>query len=62
LYVAAGDRAKVREQLEIVLGKIEREEPDGGFTELINVRLNSYGSPLLDEPEFRALRDRLEGK
>jgi TolB-like protein len=62
LYAAAGDRTKVREQLEIVLGKIEREEPDAGFFELINVRNNAYGNPLLEEPEFRALRDRLAGR
>ena len=50
------DRAKVREWLDMA---IERQEPDAGYYEIVNVRLNAFGHPMLEEPEFRELRAKL---
>ena len=59
LSLSTGDRAKVREWLDIAIGKIERQEPDAGYYEIVNVRLNAFGHPMLEEPEFRELRAKL---
>lgn len=58
-YLAAGEREKVREWLEVAVTKIERNEPDAGTSDLFNMRSNIYRHPLLEEPEFRELRARL---
>lgn len=58
-YLALGDRARVRQWLQTAIGKVERGEPDAGYYDLMSIRSNSFGDPMLDEPEFRELRAKL---
>ena len=60
-YLAIRDREKTLEWLEVGARKAESHEPDPGFFALMFIRTNVLGDPLLDEPEFVALRNRLEG-
>ena len=57
--IALGDRADLRRWLEAAIGKVERREPDPGYFDLMTIRGNSIGSPILDEPDFRELRAKL---
>jgi TolB-like protein/Flp pilus assembly protein TadD len=59
LAIDAGDRAV--EQLERAAEKINDNETDQGFWSLMNVKMNTTADPLLEEPEFVALRNRLRG-
>jgi Tfp pilus assembly protein PilF len=59
VYVAAGDREKALQWLRVAVEKAARHEPDAGFFELMSLRSNVFGHPMLDEPEFRELRAQL---
>jgi TolB-like protein len=61
VYLALGDRARAIEQLEAAIVKIENHEIDQGFFNLMNVRMNVAGDPVLEEPPFVELRDKLRG-
>lgn len=61
LYLVRGDRAGAAEQLEAAIAKIENYEIDEGFWNLMNVRMNVTADPVLEEPQFVGLRDRLRG-
>jgi TolB-like protein/Tfp pilus assembly protein PilF len=62
VYLARGERAKALEQLQAALVKVENYEIDEGFWNLMNIRMNVTADPVLEEPEFVALRERLRGK
>jgi tetratricopeptide (TPR) repeat protein len=62
IALAVGDRARAVEELEAAIIKIESHQIDEGFFNLMNVRMNPTADPVLEEPEFVALRDRLRGK
>jgi TolB-like protein/DNA-binding winged helix-turn-helix (wHTH) protein/Tfp pilus assembly protein PilF len=60
-YLAVGDVDEARSSLEQVIAKIANEEPDPGYLVLRLIRANIYSDPVLDEPPFAALRNRLKG-
>jgi TolB-like protein/DNA-binding winged helix-turn-helix (wHTH) protein/Tfp pilus assembly protein PilF len=61
-YLAIGDFAAARGALETVIEKIANEEPDAGYLSLRLVRANIYSDPVLEQPEFVALRRQLRGR
>jgi len=61
-YLAVGDSDAARAALEEALGKIENGEPDEGFYNLMNLRLNCLRDPVLEQPVFVGLRERLRGR
>ena len=70
----AGDRAlahlAMREQgkeqalaeLNAAVTKIEAEEIDAGWWGLVGIKYNYLGDPMLDQPQFRDLRERIRGR
>jgi len=58
-YLAIGDAERAFEWLTRAVEKIERHEPDEGFFNLMIIKANVGANPILDEPRFRALRDRI---
>jgi hypothetical protein len=38
---------------------IENHEPDAGFLNLQTIKTNVHANPILDEPPFSELRDRI---
>jgi tetratricopeptide (TPR) repeat protein len=58
-YLAMGDAERAFEWLTRAVEKIERHEPDEGFFNLMIIKANVGANPILDEPRFRALRDRI---
>jgi hypothetical protein len=62
VYLARGERAKAIEQLQAALVKIENYDIDEGFWNLMTIRMNVTADPVLEEPEFVELRERLRGK
>lgn len=60
-YLAIGDRESALSWLEVAAEKAERNEPDAGFYSLMFIKMNVLNDPVLEEPEFVALRDRLTG-
>jgi TolB-like protein/Tfp pilus assembly protein PilF len=59
-YLAIGDADGAAAQLEIAAARVEKGEPDQGFFSLMHIKNNWFGHPLLEEPRFEALRERLE--
>jgi tetratricopeptide (TPR) repeat protein len=58
-YLAIGDVQRAFGTLERAVAKIERHEPDEGFFNLMIIKANVGANPVLDEPRFRALRDKI---
>jgi tetratricopeptide (TPR) repeat protein len=58
-YLAVGDTERAFDWLTRAVEKIERHEPDEGFFNLMIIKANVGANPILDEPRFRALRDRI---
>jgi len=58
-YLAIGDEERAFGTLEEAVAKIERHEPDEGFFNLMIIKANVGANPVLDEPRFRALRDKI---
>jgi hypothetical protein len=59
MYLALGDVEQAHHWLTIAVEKVERHEPDAGFANLMLIKTNPYRNLVLDEPRFRALRDRI---
>jgi hypothetical protein len=59
--LAIGDRDRAIEEFETAIRKIERHEVVKGFFNLINLKMNPMADPLLEEPEFVALRKQIRG-
>jgi tetratricopeptide (TPR) repeat protein len=58
-YLAIGDDESAYESLTRAVEKTERFEPDEGFFNLMIIKHNVQENPVLDEPRFRMLRDRI---
>jgi pentatricopeptide repeat protein len=58
-YLAIGDAERAFGTLEEAVAKIERREPDEGFFNLMIIKANVGANPVLDEPRFVALRDKI---
>jgi adenylate cyclase len=61
MYLAFGDHSRAVEELEAAIAKIENHEIDEGYFNLMNIRMNVTADPVLEEPPFVELRDRLRG-
>jgi tetratricopeptide (TPR) repeat protein len=59
MYLALGDSDEAHRWLDTAVEKIERHEPDAGFLNLMTIKTNPHANPVLDEPRFRNLRDRI---
>ena len=58
-HLAIGDRAGALRWLEEAADKIARHEPDEGFFQIVNLKLNVTNDPVLREPEFVEALERL---
>lgn len=58
-YLAIGDQERAYEWLNRAVLKIERNQPDEGFFNLMIIKANVQANPVLDEPRFAALRARI---
>jgi tetratricopeptide (TPR) repeat protein len=58
-YLALGDTQSAFEWLGKAVAKIENHEPDEGFFNLMIIKANVLANPVLDEPRFVALRERI---
>jgi hypothetical protein len=59
--LAVGDHARAVEELEAAIVKIANYEIDEGFFNLMNIRMNVTADPVLEDPQFVDLRDKLRG-
>jgi Flp pilus assembly protein TadD len=59
MYLALDDFEQAFHWLNVAVEKTERHEPDPGFLNLMTIKTNPHANPALDEPRFRALRDRI---
>jgi TolB-like protein/DNA-binding winged helix-turn-helix (wHTH) protein/Tfp pilus assembly protein PilF len=59
IYLALDDFEQALHWLNVAVEKVERHEPDPGFLNLMTIKTNPHANPALDEPRFRALRDRI---
>jgi Flp pilus assembly protein TadD len=60
-YLAIGDVDRAVEWIETGIAKAQAHEIDEGFYSLMNFKMNVTGDPLLEEPRFVDLRNRLRG-
>jgi TolB-like protein/DNA-binding winged helix-turn-helix (wHTH) protein len=60
-YLAIGAEQQALEALDNLLEKIENHEPDTGWWNLMVIKHNVTGDPLLEEPRFKERRDRIRG-
>lgn len=58
-HLAVGDTAEAYVALERAVAKVENHEPDEGFFNLMIIKSNVLRNPVLDEPRFVALRERI---
>jgi TolB-like protein len=61
VYLGIGDQEKALEQLRLGVQRARDHVIDQGFFTLMNIRMNVTRDPVLDQPEFAALREQLEG-
>jgi adenylate cyclase len=59
--LAIGDIERAKSLLRTAIQKINDHEIDEGFWNLMGIRANTLGDPLLEEPEFASLRAQLRG-
>jgi TolB-like protein len=60
-YLAVGDEPRALEQLEIVAAKARNHEPDQGYVNVMNLRMNYLADPTLEKPEFADVLERIRG-
>jgi tetratricopeptide (TPR) repeat protein len=60
-YLAIGDEESAYDWLLRAVEKAERFEPDEGFFNMMIIKHNVQANPVLEEPRFRMLRDRIGG-
>ena len=60
-YLAIGDEQQAYAWLERAVAKIENQQPDEGFFNLMIIKANVAANPVLEQSRFRALRDRIGG-
>jgi adenylate cyclase len=61
ICLATGDHGGAAEWIETAIEEAGRHEIDQGFWPLMNLKMNATADPVLEEPRFVALRDRLRG-
>jgi TolB-like protein len=60
-HLAMGDEQKALEQLEILAEKARNHETDGGFLNVMSLRMNHLADPTLEKPEFVDVFSRIVG-
>lgn len=60
-YLAIGDEQRALEQLEIVAEKARNHEPDQGYLNVMNLKMNYLSDPRLEKPEFVDVLGRIAG-
>jgi tetratricopeptide (TPR) repeat protein len=60
-YLAIGNEAEALRQLEIAAEKVRNHEPDQGYLQLMNLRMNFLADPRLAEPRFATVLSRIRG-
>jgi TolB-like protein/Flp pilus assembly protein TadD len=60
-YLGIGDQAKALEQLRVGAERARDKVLDPGFFQLMNLRMNVIDDPVLEQPEFVAVRAQLTG-
>jgi TolB-like protein/Tfp pilus assembly protein PilF len=60
-YLAIGDNEQALKWLEAGAEKAAKHEPDPGFINLMNLKMNVTNDPILRQPEFVAVLERLRG-
>jgi TolB-like protein/DNA-binding winged helix-turn-helix (wHTH) protein len=58
-YLARGDLEQALRWLRAAVERIENHEPAPGFLNLMTIKTNVHANPVLDEPRFQELRDRI---
>lgn len=58
-YLAVGEQERAYEWLNRAVTKIERNQPDEGFFNLMIIKANVQANPVLEQPRFAALRARI---
>lgn len=61
VYLAQGDQERAAESLESAIAEAGHHQIDQGFWALMNLKMNATVDPVLEEPRFVALRDRIHG-
>lgn len=60
VYLGIGDTDSAYEWLERALEKIENGEPDSGYVSFLVAMRNVHNDPVLEQPRFRELFDRID--
>lgn len=60
-YLGIGDQERALEWLEVGAEKAANHERDEGFYQLMNLKMNVTNDPLLEQPEFVAVLNRIRG-
>ena len=60
-YLAVGDEPRALEQLELMAEKARNHEPDQGYLNVMNLRMNYLADPVLEKPEFADVLARIVG-
>jgi TolB-like protein/Flp pilus assembly protein TadD len=61
-YLGIGDQARALEQLRLGAERARDKMLDQGFFSLMNIRMNHTEDPVLEQPEFAAVRAQLTGE
>ena len=59
--LARGDETEALRWLNIAVDKIDSHRPDAGFYSLMMIKLNETLDPVLEQPDFVSLRNRIRG-
>jgi tetratricopeptide (TPR) repeat protein len=60
-YLALGDEEEALRQLEAAVEKVCNHEPDQGYLQLMNLKMNFLADPRIAEPRFAELLSRIRG-
>ncbi|HEX5046386.1 MAG TPA: hypothetical protein VFX89_04635, partial [Gammaproteobacteria bacterium] len=60
-YLGIGDQRRALEQLELAAVKVRNHEPDTGYLQLMNLRMNFLADPLVGSPQFAEVLARIRG-
>ena len=58
-YLAIGREQRALQHLEIVAEKVRNQEPDQGFFNLMDLRMNITKDPLREDPRFKEVLGRV---
>jgi len=61
VHLAQGDAERAAQSLETAIAEAGQHRIELGFWPLINIKMNATADPVLEEPRFVGLRDRIRG-